>query len=271
VEHLPRITSSIGACEPYDVPRRVACVHGHERFEVEIAGLFADGVFLALPESTLAYSDPVELTFLTEKTPRLSFRGQVATWVRRRGVRVEVLPDTPVELTAALAAWSRAQPAAVPKRFMAQALGIERLLPLAGRRALVVDDDPGVLRGLRRILERLGCEVSAVAHPPQALDQVSRETFDVVLLDWLLPAVPGQVFLETVRDLAPGVPVAVMSGGLFWDGAADDLRARGASAVFEKPIDVDRLRKWLVRRVGAARSALGLSGSASGTASARSG
>jgi CheY-like chemotaxis protein len=115
---------------------------------------------------------------------------------------------------------------------------------LKGTRVLVIDDDPLVLRMLSRGLTRFGCEVEVCGDPPRALDLLRGSRHDVVLLDWVLPVIPGAEMLEKLRRCSP-VPIAVVSGSLWWDRAADQIRSLGASTVLEKPIDFERLVEWI--------------------------
>ncbi len=54
-------------------------------------------------------------------------------------------------------------------------------------RLLLVDDEPGILDSLRRLLERDGYVVSCARSAEEALGVLSRETFDVVVTDLRLP------------------------------------------------------------------------------------
>lgn len=110
-----------------------------------------------------------------------------------------------------------------------------------GRVALVVDDDRGIQRLLRKMLERRGFQVQIAGNAMAAVGSVRREPPAVVVLDVHLPGADGFVVLEWLRSVPAlrHVPVVVLS--------ADDpsrigasATAAGASAVLSKtaPIDV---------------------------------
>ncbi len=66
-------------------------------------------------------------------------------------------------------------------------------------RILVVDDEPVVRDVLSRYLEREGFEVSVAADGPEALECVRRTEPQVVVLDLMLPHVPGLAVLAAIR------------------------------------------------------------------------
>lgn len=65
-------------------------------------------------------------------------------------------------------------------------------------RLLIVEDEDSYREPLTFSLRRDGFDVEAVADGPAALDAVARETFDVVLLDLMLPGIDG---IEVARRL----------------------------------------------------------------------
>ena len=67
-------------------------------------------------------------------------------------------------------------------------------------RVLVVDDEPALRDSVTYALEREGFEVSSVEDGETALELVRRESFDAVVLDLMLPGVPGT---EVCRRHAP--------------------------------------------------------------------
>ena len=281
---------------PDGIPRRAQCLlSSGESFEGLVERVGPTGVFICTDRPGLQYSDGIRVTLFDDHGPVSSFTGQVVTWVRGRGIRVEADPDVESSILDQLAEWASEQqhgrePASTPDLVMAapgpwSAPGASRepvfevpnrpssapAIPLPGSpsriasppnlhraasqalkgtRVLVIDDDPLVLRMLSRGLARFGCEVEVCDDPPRALELLRRSDHDVVLLDWVLPVIPGAEMLEKLRRCS-AVPIAVVSGSLWWDRAADQIRALGASTVLEKPIDFELLVDWIRRVHGA--------------------
>ena len=108
--------------------------------------------------------------------------------------------------------------------------------PRRPARVLVVDDDPDVGSTLLDILGELGHAGRWVADGSSALRALMQAPPDVVLLDILMPGLSGLDALPSIRALAPGVPVIMVSG------AADEqlgrrALARGAFYYVVKPVD----------------------------------
>ena len=76
---------------------------------------------------------------------------------------------------------------------------------------LLVDDHPIVCRGLRRIFDCLG-PVEEAACGREALQKLSGCSYDVVILDMILPDLDGLEVLKQIRSLCPKTAVLVLSG-----------------------------------------------------------
>src|ERR1700746_3044318 len=58
-------------------------------------------------------------------------------------------------------------------------------------RILLVDDDEGVRRLVEKLLEKCGYSVTSVDLAHQCLERLSESTFDLILLDHILPDMEG--------------------------------------------------------------------------------
>jgi len=70
-----------------------------------------------------------------------------------------------------------------------------------GARILAVDDEEGILRLLKRVLERDGNVVDTVSDPAQLLNgEKGTGQYDLILLDVMMPGIDGFTLLEMMRD-----------------------------------------------------------------------
>jgi two-component system, NtrC family, response regulator AtoC len=77
---------------------------------------------------------------------------------------------------------------------------------------LLVDDEPGMLRYIRTILEVENYKVETATTGEEALERVQKGLRpDLVLLDLLMPGIDGLQTLEQLRQIQPGVKVVMLS------------------------------------------------------------
>lgn len=108
-------------------------------------------------------------------------------------------------------------------------------------RIIVVDDEPIVLKNLRRILEKSGYTVSTCINPVKALEYIENESYDVVISDIKMPYMDGLSFLNRVKSVAPEVEVILITGYASLDGAIEATKY-GAYHYVSKPFTPDEIR-----------------------------
>ncbi len=82
------------------------------------------------------------------------------------------------------------------------------------RRVLFVDDDPALLRGLRRMLSGIprAWDMEFVESGQEALKILELRSFDVLVTDMQMPGMSGVTLLETVKVRFPQIARIVLSG-----------------------------------------------------------
>jgi len=113
-------------------------------------------------------------------------------------------------------------------------------------RILVVEDDPRMARLLERVLRDAGHAVETATDGAKALERACAATYDLILLDILLPVLDGLAVCRSLRTRNSSTPILMLS-------ARSELRDRiqglhdGADDYMAKPFSVEELRA----RVGA--------------------
>ena len=122
---------------------------------------------------------------------------------------------------------------------------------LSGLRILVADDDAGISRTLKDLLEVDGCVVQIADNGAEALAALERETFDLLLSDVVMPQMDGHELYLRVREAYPDMPVLMMTAFHYdKDHIIKRSRMEGLEGViFKKPVDPDRLRRTIVESV----------------------
>ena len=124
-------------------------------------------------------------------------------------------------------------------------------------RILVVDDEKLLVKGLKFNLENEGYEVSVAYDGATAVDLARRESFDLILLDWMMPGMSGSDACMKIREFSD-VPVVMLTAR---SEDADKLMgfACGADDYITKPFNIlevkARIRALLRRSTAAARPA----------------
>jgi CheY-like chemotaxis protein len=83
----------------------------------------------------------------------------------------------------------------------------------AGRRVLLVDDDPLVLMATADMLRELGHEPISMTSAKKALEVLrAGERPDLAILDYAMPEMSGVALAELVNETCPGLPLLLATG-----------------------------------------------------------
>lgn len=111
---------------------------------------------------------------------------------------------------------------------------------------LIVDDDPEIRALLTDCLAIQGYQLSYAEDGPQVLELLENETFDVVLLDLMLPEINGLEVLRRVEGRLPDTEIIVLTGYASMKTALEALRL-GAYDFIPKPFPMDAVRSTVKR------------------------
>ncbi len=103
--------------------------------------------------------------------------------------------------------------------------------PNKGFRILVAEDNPAVREFIQRALGGAGHEVTVTADGQQALDQLSKETYDVLVTDIVMPNVDGIALALKATSLHPDLRIVMISGY-----AQERMRAHNIDALVHRII-----------------------------------
>jgi two-component system nitrogen regulation response regulator NtrX len=107
-------------------------------------------------------------------------------------------------------------------------------------RILVVDDEEGIRKILRQVLEYEGHEVRVASGGGEALQSYTDTRPDLVFMDVKMARMDGLEALDRIREHDPTALVVMVSGHGTIETAVEATR-RGAYDFLEKPLDTDRL------------------------------
>ncbi|MFI4938973.1 MAG: response regulator [Burkholderiales bacterium] len=124
---------------------------------------------------------------------------------------------------------------------------------------LIVDDEEIVRLSHLRLLAKADCNVEAVWNGIEALREMERDAFDLVLLDLRMPGMDGMSILKTIKERWPESEVVVITGYPSVETATEAIRL-GAYDYLAKPVDPGqvikvansaiRQKKWTLHKIG---------------------
>jgi DNA-binding response OmpR family regulator len=107
-----------------------------------------------------------------------------------------------------------------------------------GKKILICDDDPVILRLLQVNLEIEGYQVITAHHGEEAVEKARVEVPDLVILDIMMPRMDGYEACEKIRsqDETSEIPIVFLSAKA-QQSDIDKGRAYGVSDYLTKPFD----------------------------------
>ena len=123
-----------------------------------------------------------------------------------------------------------------------------------GKRILLVDDEPLMLKGLKYTLEQEGYETDLAMNGEEAMEKFQQQNFDLVLLDVMLPKLDGLSVCQRIREQS-NVPIIMLTA------KGEDMDKilgleYGADDYMTKPFNTLEVRtriRTVLRRVAAAQ------------------
>ena len=130
------------------------------------------------------------------------------------------------------------------------------------RAHVLIVEDSSVFREMQSLLLRqAGYAISAHEHPQAALAAAKERSYDLVVIDYELPGMNGQVFMHELRKILPHIAVVFVSGSLTLE-LAIQLSSQGVAGIFNKPANpkilLEKINETL-SRTNSADAALGRS------------
>jgi PAS domain S-box-containing protein len=114
-----------------------------------------------------------------------------------------------------------------------------------GERLLVIEDEPAIAEFLRRGLASMGYQAAVFSQPVEALEVLrltSPSSFDAVITDYSMPVMNGVEVARHIKQLAPGMPIMLMSGYEEGAGIAHPEEA-GIRKVMAKPLSLSAMSR----------------------------
>ncbi len=115
------------------------------------------------------------------------------------------------------------------------------------KKVLIVDDQEDILTSVGMLVQSMGYEAKTVNNGKKALKSLQQESFDLVLLDVLMPEMSGREVLEKIRKdpKLKNQKVAFLTVIRLSEPGKDIVKELKPIEYFQKPIDIADFRKKL--------------------------
>jgi DNA-binding NtrC family response regulator len=123
----------------------------------------------------------------------------------------------------------------------AESLHLKRTARIVGSpRILIIDDETAIRESLDTLLTLEGFTVSMADDGPAGMELLSRNEYDLLLLDLALPGESGIDLLPRIVEMQPNLPVIMITAYGTVGNVVDAIRA-GAENFVQKPWDNEKL------------------------------
>ena len=92
-------------------------------------------------------------------------------------------------------------------------------------RLLIVDDETHIRASLTKSLSLVGYSVEEASSGEEALALLERQSFDLMLLDMVMPGIRGMETLRQARQLQPDLSIIILTGNATLETAIAALRS----------------------------------------------
>ena len=79
-------------------------------------------------------------------------------------------------------------------------------------KVMIVDDDIGIIDSISILLKRKGYEYVGVTNPVDAIEKLKKESFDLMILDYIMEPLNGDEVVEEVRKFDPDIYILFLTG-----------------------------------------------------------
>ncbi len=125
---------------------------------------------------------------------------------------------------------------------MARKIKVDRA---SGYTILLVDDGPEYLEVTRLLLEREGHRVLTATNGPDALAIVRQSPVDLILLDYFMPGMTGEMVVDELRQFNRYVQVILQTGYASEQPPRDLLRRLDIQGYYDKTEGPEKLLLWI--------------------------
>ena len=117
-------------------------------------------------------------------------------------------------------------------------------------RILIVDDEPEILKVLKRALESEGFLVTETTRPTEALRLLETESWDILISDIDMPIINGYEVVKHAREVRPETVRILITGAGTMEGAIRAINEGEVHRYVPKPFTMAHIRALVGEALG---------------------
>ena len=106
---------------------------------------------------------------------------------------------------------------------------------------IAVDDDPGILDSLTAVLKRNGYDLKTFTNPLDALEEMKKNKYDLLLLDFIMSPLHGDQVVEEIRKFDKDLYILLLTGHKDLAPPLDTIKQLDIQGYCEKSDNFDQL------------------------------
>lgn len=109
-------------------------------------------------------------------------------------------------------------------------------------KVLIVDDEEDFLEIMAERMRARDMEVTTCLSAEEAINKIKEESFDAILLDFMMPGMDGMRALKEIKVKNPESQIILLTGHATIEKSVEAMKL-GAADFLEKPADIEALEK----------------------------
>ena len=109
-------------------------------------------------------------------------------------------------------------------------------------KVLLVDDEEDFLEVMSERMQARGMLVETCTSAEEAFEKIKVETFDAIILDFMMPGIDGMHALKEIKTKRPEAQIILLTGHATVEKGVEAMKL-GAADFLEKPADIEALEK----------------------------
>ena len=116
----------------------------------------------------------------------------------------------------------------------------QRKRAVMNERVLLLDDEQDFLESMAERMQARGMSVTTTTSPSEALKRVGEESYDVIVMDFMMPEIDGLEAVKELKKINPNLQIILLTGYATVEKRIE-AKTLGATDLLEKPADINML------------------------------